>query len=179
MPLDPESEVPIPMNVIGNNFASYPVQVRIDAASTEGAESKKNKAEATSLYPAKKQRKSLVGLDENEPAVVSPTALRPLLKKEPVLTPKSILKVQYRNSRSPITYKGGMGSVQKLDRITFSPYNSVKIIAHRTTLEVDDEAYIEDDEEEYGYDDDDDDDEEDEEDEEQDCLYGLSTGYYA
>ena len=66
-------------------------------------------------------------------AVVSPTALRPF-RRESGCTPRSILKnTRLRSgSHTPPAYDSGLVLIQKLEKITFSPYNSVKIIAHRS-----------------------------------------------
>ena len=120
IPLDQSTEEHIPMNVIGNNFANFPVIVDI----------KKSKD--------RRRKKSLVSSDENNPAVVSPSTLRPF-RVDQCETPRSILKCRNRNFSSPPVYKGGHEIAQKLDKITFSPYNSVKIIAHRTMNDEDGE----------------------------------------
>lgn len=125
--VDPNSEENIPMNVLGNNFGLLPVNVTTEKPPTKTSRS------------SSKKRKSLVS-SEDEPAIVSPNILRPLEKRETCGSPRSILKRSKRDSPTIDSEKKSVAptststhaDAQKLEHITFSPYNAVQIIAHRT-----------------------------------------------
>jgi len=115
LPVKSKEEENIPMNVIGNNFGILPVTI-------------------TSTRRDSRKRKSLVGIGD-EPAVVSPDMLRPLEKRPPKGSPRSILKksrtsCSEHHSTPPMMHE--REAPRKLDKITFSPYNAVQVIAHRT-----------------------------------------------
>ena len=115
------------MNVVGNNFAILPVSVR----GRKGGR-------------ARKRRESIVamGSQDSTVVVVSPTVLRPLITAPREVT--SVLKGR-RVSTTP----------NRLERITFSPFNGVKVIPHRFS-----EVYLSSSKCELNEDDDDDSDEE-------------------
>ena len=91
------------MNVVGNNFAILPVSVR----GRKGGRSRKRRESVLAI-----------GSRDNTIVVVSPTVLRPLAKSPREVT--SVLKGR-RVSTTP----------NRLERITFSPFNGVKVIPHR------------------------------------------------
>lgn len=101
----------IPMNVVGNNFTLMKFDVK----------SKNPNA-------VRKQQTRIV--TEDSSSVVSPTLLRPL-RAEPSTPGKGILKQASTPTRNvpeaPL-------SVRKLDKITFSPFNGVKVIPHRRQI---------------------------------------------
>merc|ERR1711991_321807 len=113
LPVNSKEEENIPMNVIGNNFGILPVTI-------------------TRTKRDSRKRKSLVDTG-NEPAVVSPEILRPLEKRQSKGSPRSILKKsRTRAGRTTPPRLSESEIPRKLDKITFSPYNGVQVIAHRT-----------------------------------------------
>jgi hypothetical protein len=140
------------MNVVGNNFALLAVQ----------AVEKKSSSAATHASPAvkAKKRKSILGLAQNEVGVVSPTLLRPLkldmdtphkscLKKllkpmTPVGDKISTEANTFINSNSALHIKFddeddsdiplALVTPKKAANICFSPFNSVKVIAHKDEI---------------------------------------------
>ncbi len=116
----PSAEVNLVMNVVGNNFAILPVSVR----GRKGGRSRKRRESVLAIGSG----------ESNTVVVVSPTVLRPLAKSPREVT--SVLKGR-RVSVTP----------NRLERITFSPFNGVKVIPHRfsevylspTGCELDDE----------------------------------------
>jgi hypothetical protein len=84
-------------------------------------------------------------LKEADSAVVSPTALRPLIRADVnniqiPPTPKSALK---RSNSLEVNENDGYSNVQRLDKITFSPFNSVRIIPHRVFSDAEFDDYEE------------------------------------
>ena len=90
------------MNVVGNNFAILPVNVR-----------------GRSGRRPRNRRGSIVAIGSRDTVVVvSPTVLRPLVRSPREVT--GVLK-GCRRSTTP----------NRLERITCSPFNGVKVIPHR------------------------------------------------
>ena len=101
------------MNTVGNNFSLLKLNIIV-------RDEKKSK---------KRHRSSIIGLDHNDQARISPTSLRPLKECQGGTTPKSILKCRIGINEKKRRKEG------KMDKIVFSPYNSVKFIAHRLSSE--------------------------------------------
>ena len=124
------------MNVIGNNFAILAVNV------------KENTSQKST---SSKRRISIVGLGDNESGIVSPTLLRPL-RPEPGTPGKSCLKKPKLSSNQESSLENSSPSnrmepvtptTKRLSNICFSPFNSVKVIAHRDELAWDEYVYQE------------------------------------
>jgi hypothetical protein len=99
------------MNVIGNNFAILPVNVREKKAGT------------------KRKRNSILGLDDEKDGIVSPKLLLPL-RPEPATPGKGILKTNNGNDENR-KHCASPPTASKMANICFSPFNAVKVIAHR------------------------------------------------
>jgi hypothetical protein len=116
---EPHEEL-IPMNVSGNNFALLQIHV------TE-------RSERSTL---KRRRSSILNIenDYKEPAPVSPTILRPL-RNENTTPGKSILKrqnsIQICGDENDHNCNNNINNGNKLAKLKFSPFNGVKVIAHR------------------------------------------------
>lgn len=125
----------IPMNVNGNNFAM--MQVTVVPSSTEKLTKSKYRISKAS--------------DVSKKAIIKacPTTLKPLLTsieetKIPATPSKSILKRTELTpppsaqksvcKETPSKSKSMPDTPGKLDKITFSPFNAVKVIPHRTGL---------------------------------------------
>ncbi len=102
------------MNVDGNNFAILAVQVK---GSKNGKRSGK--------------RKSMIGLGNNDSGIVSPTLLRPLSRRdnEPGTPGRSCMK-RNDNDNEALSPR----PLNRKPNICFSPFNGVKVIAHREEM---------------------------------------------
>lgn len=110
-----ENDQNIPMNVIGNNFSLLAVNI---VSKTDSVKSKKTS--------------SIAGFSSTtEESVVSPTLLR-ALRAEPSTPGKGILK-QHKNStpHKEDNNSNNNISITRFDKITFSPFNGVKVIPNR------------------------------------------------
>ena len=112
---EPEEEK-FEMNVPGNNFSL--LQINVQPSKIKGKKSRR--------------KSSLLGFDEATEKV-SPSILRPFCPQTPS---KGILKKRPANlemnaieaaaTAAPVNY-----TPRKLSKLTFSPYNGVKVISHR------------------------------------------------
>jgi hypothetical protein len=103
------------MNVVGNNFAVLPITVASKASSNK-----------------RKRRSSVVAnpnLTDDAMAVTSPSLLRPLAASTVGRELIGILKCVSGNQDVCRA-----STPNKLDKITFSPFNGVKVIPHRSSL---------------------------------------------
>ncbi len=158
------------MNVTGNNFAVLPVipdtsekrkKARMDEGS-EGFQVAVVKADPTHL-------RALQGID-TAPETVPETPSKSILKK--CMSPTSVEKPDDIENNINFNKYGSKLTPGKLDKITFSPFNGVKVIPHRTLinnpckrisfLEVAEEGDEEEEEEEPMYEAEEEDDDEDE-----------------
>jgi len=81
---------------------------------------------------ASKKRKSIIGLDSEECGIVSPLLLRPL-RSAPNTPGKSCMK---KTDNSDEGRTSPEGQQKRLSNIKFSPFNGVKMIAHRDTIKM-------------------------------------------
>jgi hypothetical protein len=102
----------IEMNVVGSNFSILAVNVKPKRSNINS------------------KRKSIVGIGD-ETGVVSPTLLRPL-RSEPATPGKSCMKQSCFTSSQDTDIK--VPTPKRLPNISFSPFNGVRVIAHRDKL---------------------------------------------
>ena len=150
------------MNVEGSNFSVLPIALEPRDEDKDENESKRRRRSSFLT----------IEVDKENHTLVSPCLLRPLRHAEDGTPSKSILKFSCKE-RSPVP-------PNKLPNITFSPFNAVRVIPHRSTAfpetecmgqsaphdDAEDEDEEDDEEEEDDKDDDEDTEEEEEEGEE-------------
>ena len=158
--VDEANEEDLPMNVEGSNFSVLPIA--LEPRDVDGFDSKRRRRSSFLT----------IEVDKENHTLVSPCLLRPLRHNEEGTPGKSILKINCKE-KSPVP-------PNKLPNITFSPFNAVRVIPHRSTTFPDETEYnmgqpqphededeIEEDEDDEEDNEDDDDDEEEEEEEEE------------
>ena len=141
----------IDMNVIGNNFSIFAMNVKAKDHSTSDNNPTTTTDDATNVGHNHKRRKtcrdSIVAIGNGESGLISPTLLRPL-RPEPATPGKSCLKstsayVSYTplNHTTTSTAANDAGNEnappsarKRFANICFSPFNGVRVIAHRETI---------------------------------------------
>ena len=143
----------IDMNVIGNNFSLFAMNVKAKDHSTSDNNPTTTTDDITNAGNTHKRRKtcrdSIVAIGAGESGLISPTLLRPL-RPEPATPGKSCLKstsayVSYTplnhdtitntTTNNENNHENAPPSARKrFANICFSPFNGVRVIAHRETI---------------------------------------------
>mmetsp|Transcript_23218 Transcript_23218/g.39325 ORF Transcript_23218/g.39325 Transcript_23218/m.39325 type:complete len:192 (+) Transcript_23218:112-687(+) len=121
---DKPEEEKFEMNVPGNNFSL--LQINVEPSKKVGKNTKRRKS-------------SLLGLDDAT-TEVNPSILRPfnpqtpskgILKKRPAHLDMESLELDEWTNATPRDQESNAFTPKKLSKLTFSPFNGVKVISHR------------------------------------------------